>query len=339
MGRIQVNCTNCNAIIFRWNKDIKRLKHLFCSKNCFYEWVKKKPKGLKANHVICDICGKNFVRSPSGVDAHVFCSRRCFSIYMSEHMKRRIELKCPQCDKIFYRKKSRLKYKMAFCSKNCADYYRRGKPNNGRIRIENVCEQCHKIFLTRPCQKRRFCSKACSYIWLRNTRKGKNNPNYKLKKYMRCEICNKVFPHYPSQKKRRFCSWECWLIYLKSIRKISDENRAKMLNNLLKRPNIPELILIEIINLYKFPFKYVGNGDIIINGLNPDFICYENKLIIEVFGDYWHNPNHCRITAKEKIRKIIYSKAGYKLMIIWEHELKKRDYDEISQKIQDFCKI
>ena len=69
---------------------------------------------------------------------------------------------------------------------------------------------------------------------------------------------------------------------------------------------------------------------------NVDFIDFENKKIIEVYGDYWHcnpllyNDNYYhpyfKITAKERRQldetRINYlTSQGYHVTIVWEHDL------------------
>ncbi len=95
----------------------------------------------------------------------------------------------------------------------------------------------------------------------------------------------------------------------------------KMLN--FKTPNNPERRMIEIINKFNLPYKFVGNGALLIGGFNPDFVNYDKqKILIEIFGDYWHKrPDWER---RDKKRLEAFTSAGYKTIIFWEHELVKR---------------
>lgn len=89
------------------------------------------------------------------------------------------------------------------------------------------------------------------------------------------------------------------------------------------RPNGPELLLDFILQNY-FPdeWKYVGDGQVIIEGLCPDFInCNGKKKIIELFGSYWHNRKNMKWHQTEQGRKEIFKKIGFDTLIIWEHEL------------------
>ena len=91
-------------------------------------------------------------------------------------------------------------------------------------------------------------------------------------------------------------------------------------------PNKPEKILIDVINRNRLDFIYVGNGKATIDGLIPDFINSNNeKSVIEVNGDYWHNTP--KLIERDRKKMEIYKKCGYKVLIIWENELTK-NFDE-----------
>lgn len=96
------------------------------------------------------------------------------------------------------------------------------------------------------------------------------------------------------------------------------------------KPTKPEKILNKLFQKY-FPnqWKYVGCGDFILGGKNPDFInCNGQKKIIELFGDYWHKKEDEEIRSKHFLR------YGFKTLIIWEHELK--DINSVLKRINDF---
>jgi hypothetical protein len=106
----------------------------------------------------------------------------------------------------------------------------------------------------------------------------------------------------------------------------------RVLQGLKIKPNRPERIMIQIIIRNKFPFVYTGNGKVIINGFNPDFL-FQN-LIIEVFGEYHHNLPEVKKRDKRKLRA--YSSLGYKTLIIWSNELKEPQ--KVVEKIRGFLK-
>jgi glutamate synthase domain-containing protein 2 len=106
-------------------------------------------------------------------------------------------------------------------------------------------------------------------------------------------------------------------------------------------PNVPENIVLSVLNDY-FPkeWGYTGNGSFIIGGKIPDFVNKNGyKYIIEVFGDYWHDPKQNKSikhhqTAKGTIK--IFSNFGFKTLILWEHEVKSLPKSELAEKIKTF---
>lgn len=103
-------------------------------------------------------------------------------------------------------------------------------------------------------------------------------------------------------------------------------------------PNKPEKVVINILNeLYPSEWKFVGDGEVIIGGLNPDIINVNGKkLIIEVFGDYWHRQGLKPYHVNEG-RVKVYAGYGYKTLILWESEIK--DASLIRQKISAFANV
>jgi len=93
---------------------------------------------------------------------------------------------------------------------------------------------------------------------------------------------------------------------------------AKVRAGLSVKPNKSEQFLLEILDKF-FPneWKYVGDFSFIINGKNPDFVNINGKkLLIELFGDYWHQGED------PEDRKKIFREFGYETLVIWESELK-----------------
>ncbi len=93
-----------------------------------------------------------------------------------------------------------------------------------------------------------------------------------------------------------------------------------------RRPTEPEGIL----NMWlqkNFPgeWKYTGDGrdGTYIGGRNPDFLNINGrKLVIEMFGSYYHGPEVTDATEEDKI--IHYGKYGFGCLILWDDEV----YDE-----------
>lgn len=91
------------------------------------------------------------------------------------------------------------------------------------------------------------------------------------------------------------------------------------------KPNKAEIYLQGILDKY-YPgtYKYVGDFQVNIGGRFPDFINVNGKKeVIELFGNYWHNPNE--FPNKPSQRKLIshYKQYGYTCVVIWEEEFRK----------------
>lgn len=65
-------------------------------------------------------------------------------------------------------------------------------------------------------------------------------------------------------------------------------------------------------------FKYTGDGTKVIEGKTPDFVNEVEKVIVELYGSYWHRNE----TVKQTTDRInLFKSHGYNTIIIWESEL------------------
>lgn len=91
-------------------------------------------------------------------------------------------------------------------------------------------------------------------------------------------------------------------------------------------PNKTEMKLLSILNrLYPNEWKYVGDGEFILAGKNPDFVNVNGrKIVIDLFGEYWH-------TKEEAVERIaLFKKYGFKTVIIWGSKVNlKRVKEEV----------
>lgn len=99
-------------------------------------------------------------------------------------------------------------------------------------------------------------------------------------------------------------------------------------------PTKPELQINQICKLNNLPFEYVADCKVVIQRKRPDFLLKDSKKIIEVNGDYWHTRDE-RAIKRDNNKKYIYRKQGYKLLTIWESEIKK-DPQKVTEKIINF---
>jgi len=96
------------------------------------------------------------------------------------------------------------------------------------------------------------------------------------------------------------------------------ENGLKGLKVLHAYPNKQESQLLEILKAISSEWQYIGDGKVPVGNLRPDFI--NGRLIIEFFGEHWHK------LEDEKIKRQIYAKYGYDMLVIWGKEIKNEQH-------------
>jgi len=101
------------------------------------------------------------------------------------------------------------------------------------------------------------------------------------------------------------------------------------------KPNKAEQKLIQCIKELNLPYEYVGNGAVWIGGLNPDFISWKEKKIIELFGRYWHSGENLRKQKTEDERKRIFKQAGFETLVVWDKPDLK-DLDSLKSRLLEF---
>lgn len=225
---------------------------------------------------------------------------------------------------------------------------RRGceNPNwKGGLRTK-TCLYCEKQFQVTPTlfDKAKYCSRLCQNR--AKHREGKENPNWSGGHYKNCEYCGEEFWAIPSSK-QRYCSPSCASKAKGVFARLNNnlEFQQKRLQAAIKQPNKQERKLETLLEKW-FPseWKFVGDGEVILGGLNPDFInCNGKKQIIEFFGCWYHG---CPIHHPEKKvhwqdtevgKKVIFSRYGFQTLVIWEHEL--GDERAIVEKVLCFRKV
>lgn len=297
-------------------------------------------KRVKEKTVItCEVCNKQFVVQHCRKDKARFCSNKCRGVWISQNIygdkiynyKKKIEKTCLECDKVFYIHTYR-KDGARFCSKKCSNTWH---ARNRHKTVNKLCKGCGKEFEPRR-KYTTYCSKECR----------------KAKIQIVCRICGKVFRVYRYEKHRKFCSKECMGKSLKGVRLsirtefkkgriLSEEHQKKCIKALHQKPNKLEKNINSLLDKY-FPneWKYVGSGEVIINGLCPDFIHNNKKLIIEVFGDRFHDQNKAFFkigeNAKEGYRIKKFAECGYSTLILWESDIKKKTNIELISIIKNW---
>jgi len=149
----------------------------------------------------------------------------------------------------------------------------------------------------------------------------------KTKEKLRQVLTGRFVSEETKRKHREYWADEDW----------ANRQRKLQFEGMQLKPNKPETALLELLNeYYPSEWEYVGDGKIVIERLTPDFINTNGqKLIIEMFGDYWHGkgqkPNS--ISSEKRIQK--YAKYGYRTLIIWETDI-TRNKDKVKTDIDNF---
>jgi len=86
-------------------------------------------------------------------------------------------------------------------------------------------------------------------------------------------------------------------------------------------PNKTEQKLIDLFREFDIPLKYVGNGVVVIDGKNPDFINFEGMKILEYDEDYWHS---IRPEGYDEQRNEVYRRNGFDLLVLTGEDLNSR---------------
>lgn len=351
-----LKCGNVFEVLENSNKK-------YCSRICYWKdkLGKKQPEGAneKRKRTLnnryqsryevrkCLLCGKDFKcnkRSPQR-----YCSRKCFGKSEKGKIpwnklpkKLRICLTCGapfECGEGSSQK---------FCSSKCyVGEARRKYGRGGRkkmMREIRICPVCKKEFEVRITSERVFCSVKCSS----KNKEGKPRPEEVGRKVSLSQIGKpkKKGNQSTGQRKRFEDPVERNKIRLKRLGKHNskeskNKNRIASLKNwqdpeFVKKarrkssPNKPEKFLIKLFQqLLPTEYKYVGNGEFVLAGKNPDFININGqKKIIELYGDYWHKDDD----PQDRIN--LFARYGYQTLVIWERELK--DIEKLSKKVLIF---
>lgn len=157
-----------------------------------------------------------------------------------------------------------------------------------------------------------------------------------------CANCINVRAYYLKRnRKNHFCNKKCEAEFNRGPRnpffgkKHSQKTLAKILQSVHGKPNKAERRLLDIMLKNNLPFRFVGDGSLIIDGMNPDFVNTNTPTqLIELFGVYWHKVRKTPFHKTELGRIAAYENLGYRCLIVWETELS--DEEALVQKINRF---
>lgn len=215
--------------------------------------------------------------------------------------------------------------------KRCHDYYDRKKTN----RNTKLCEcGCGKVIpattthwkLARFVKGHQYRVKGFSNETLDRMRQAHLGKKVSEETKMKMSIARRGEKH-PMYGKS--CPW------MKKLHQDAtfEEKRMKAMN---VKPNKIEDKIIKVIEKYRLPFKYVGNGSLFINRLNPDFVSTDgSQKVIEVFGDYWHSLDD-RDNRSEKARKNLFREKEFDCLVLWEKDIVAKTEHDLAVLIMNF---
>lgn len=255
----------------------------------------------------------------------------------------KVECSCDKCGKLFKRMRSSVR-EYTLCSKECRDKFLGLKnPNPKKPKIPVKCDFCKNIFEVHESkfkkQKNFFCSKDCYYEFRKQNYNKDKIYNYQ-NSFIECSLseCNnkiKTSKWYEENRKHQFCSPECYWKHRSD--KYKEFYYKDSLNDYRNETN-PERKVREYLGNKKIRFKQEAG---FLKKYYVDFYLKDYKVIIEVFGDYWHvNPRIYDINNNDSTKRklTLYQKQfieskydenrikelesyGYNVFVIWEDEI------------------
>lgn len=178
------------------------------------------------------------------------------------------------------------------------------------------CNQCAKR-IGKPRKNNRFTGlcRSCSAkdVWSR--------PGMR-EMFINSHVHQKGIPLSEEQKsQRRESSTKAWSDsklrqqQSKTIGKLweNPEHAKKVLRRL--RPNYPEQGFINLCARQGFPYRYIGDGSLLIDRKNPDFVDSTGTKFIEIWGEHWHQGQN----PQDRIN--FFRSRGYDCLVIMAKEL------------------
>jgi G:T-mismatch repair DNA endonuclease (very short patch repair protein) len=272
-----------------------------------------------------------------------------------------VVVRCCVCDKILYKQQCQIKRsKRHFCSNKCVGIANKGNKYNPGKRTGKMmtCSICGKTKYKSQWELKNN-AKYCSYKCLAASKKkgvyipcsvcGKlsyvhgyrlnitkkffctEHVNVPLGEMKQCCICGKLSYKKLSQIKKNssgnfYCSLNC--------QNNSSEFQAYARTRAQILPNKPEQKLIDFFKEQNLPYRYTGDGSFSIGNKVPDFVNINGeKKAVDLFGDYWHNPdvraNLGKSPESEEDRIAKFKEYGWDLVVIWEHTLKDKNWKKL----------
>lgn len=134
------------------------------------------------------------------------------------------------------------------------------------------------------------------------------------------------------------------------VKKVLGQARNRNVTVSGYKMNMPESVVASILNDLEIEWEYETPIKVDKKTYIPDFILTDTKIIIEVFGDFWHaNPKNydaddlvfstkCAkdIWEKDYIKKQALENAGYQVYIIWQDDINSQ-YERVEELLHAIC--
>lgn len=305
------SCSYCGKRLFRYPSQIGESGLSYCGPRC-QRRAQIEALEHPGPNTTCATCGKPIFRKPAVLKRSeiAYCNRACQAKgkakQFAEARARKANTKCGYCGKPLYRSPSVLKQTAIFyCNIRCMGEAKRVGPNTN-------CHTCGKPVYRPPSHIESGTSTYCSPECAAQGRKKENQPN------TRCFYCGKPLYRKPSMlRERNYCDIRC---RAKGVARIFGTYQGK---NFLEE------------DFHRaFPMlSFVGDGELWVQDdvgkMNPDFAVPETNKVIEVWGDHWHRGEN----EKNRIDRL--AKAGYRAIVIWEHEFRNQ-FDRVEKYVKEF---
>ncbi len=248
-----------------------------------------------------------------------------------------IFIKCENCGKEVYKTQSQYKKALHhYCSNKCQKIVLHNLTYENR-----KCEICGKEFEVSKKSTQRFCSTNCQKIW-QTQQVGILNPRFNRSEY-NCDYCGKTIYVMPCELKlfkKHFCSDDCrikWYAEDYSQRpEWREESRIRAVDILnsgtISTTNTkPQIIINNLLDKLQIPYRNEESFDY----YSADNYLYNNNLIIEVMGDFWHgSPIKYRYDnlydiqlkniKRDKLKCMhIKNKYNINILYLWENDIYK----------------
>ena len=346
-SQANATCLNCGKLFHIKPSAIRRGRGHFCCRKCKGNWMSKNQTGTNnpnyRNETLkCLTCSKEFKASPSL--KRKYCSRQCYA-------KVNPNKKLDQTNLEQFLKKMYLEKKLSTtqiasslkCDPKTVTYWmdKYSIPRRSHSEVLKLFNPAKRPEVReKMSRKAKLRGQSLEERKRRSERAKKLWANPKMRAHLRLKISRSLM-----NNKRRKGIPHSKLIRNKISITLKEHWKdptyvKKVLVALQEEPNKSEKMLLRIIEENNFPFRYVGDGQVIIDGQIPDFIATDgSKKLIELFGEPWHDPNHSnKIRVKPyrtaDAKQKFFAMHCYDSLIIWDKEL--RDEEKIINRIKDF---